>query len=289
MSETKQKRVALIYVLLSALLFSTGGLLIKLCGWSAISINGMRSLVAGVFLYAMLKKSGHKIIFNKKVVIGACIASLMNYSFVIATKLTSAGNAIVLQFTQPVFIILFLWLVFKHKPNRKAVLTCAVMFGGIICFFFDQITLNGTIGNLFAIFSGATYAMVFLFKTVDGMDFESSMLFSFFLSFFVCLPFFAMETDYSAANWLWVVLLGIFQMGLAFYFLGKGLVHISPVTASLTSTIEPILNPILVAIFYGETLGVLAIVGAVVVLTASLLYNLSEQSGKGAPKAGKTA
>lgn len=270
-----QTRIALIYVLLSALLFSTGGLLIKLCTWSAITINGTRSLVAGVFLLLALKHSGHAIVFNKKVALGACIASLMNYSFVIATKLTSAGNAIVLQFTQPVFIILFLWLVFKRKPSGKAMLTCAVMFGGIICFFFDQISLSGTIGNLFAIFSGATYAMVFLFKTVDGMDFESSMLFSFFLSFLVCIPSFMMETDYAAANWLWVVLLGVFQMGLAFYLLGKGLAHVSPVTASLTSTIEPILNPVLVAIFYGETLGVLAIIGAVVVLSASLAYNLS--------------
>ncbi len=282
MPTTKQKRIALFYVLLSALLFSTGGLLIKLCSWNAITINGTRSLVAGVFLYAMLRKSGHAVVFNKKVAIGACIASVMNYSFVIATKLTSAGNAIVLQFTQPIFIILFLWLVFKRKPSRKAVLACAVMFGGIICFFFDQITLNGTIGNLFAIFSGATYAMVFLFKTVDGMDFESSMLFSFFLSFVLCLPSFAMEPSYSAADFLWVVLLGVFQMGLAFYLLGKGFEYISPVTASLTSTIEPILNPVLVAIFYGETLGLLSVIGAVVVLSASLVYNLSEQGGAGA-------
>ncbi len=278
MPTNKQKRLALFYVLLSALLFSTGGLLIKLCTWNAITINGMRSLVAGVFLYAMLRKSGHAVVFNKKVAIGACIASVMNYSFVIATKLTSAGNAIVLQFTQPIFIILFLWLVFKRKPSRKAVLACAAMFGGIICFFFDQITLNGTIGNLFAIFSGATYAMVFLFKTVDGMDFESSMLFSFFLSFVLCLPSFAMESSYSAADFLWVVLLGVFQMGLAFYLLGKGFEYISPVTASLTSTIEPILNPVLVAIFYGETLGLLSVIGAAVVLSASLVYNLSEQT-----------
>lgn len=278
MASTKQKRLALFYVLLSALLFSTGGLLIKLCTWNAITINGTRSLVAGVCMYAMLRQSGHAIVLNKKVAIGACIASVMNYSFVIATKLTSAGNAIVLQFTQPIFIILFLWLVFKRKPSGKAMLACAVMFGGIICFFFDQITLSGTIGNLFAIFSGATYAMVFLFKTVDGMDFESSMLCSFFLSFVVCLPSFAMETSYSATNFLWVVLLGVFQMGLAFYLLGKGLVYVSPVTASLTSTIEPILNPVLVAIFYGETLGVLSVIGAMVVLSASLVYNLSEQS-----------
>ncbi len=278
MNLQRQKRLALFYVLLSALLFSTGGLLIKLCTWSSITINGTRSLVAGVCLLLLLKHSGHAIVCNKKVLIGACIASVMNYSFVIATKLTSAGNAIVLQFTQPIFIILFLWLVFKRKPSRKAMMTCAVMFAGIICFFFDQITLNGTIGNLFAIFSGATYAMVFLFKSVDGVDFESSMLFSFFLSFLVCIPSFIMETNYSAENFLWVVLLGVFQMGLAFYLLGKGLAYVSPVTASLTSTIEPILNPVLVALFYGETLGVLAIVGAVIVLSASLVYNLSEQT-----------
>ncbi len=108
MNLKREKQLALVYVLLSALLFSTGGLLIKLCTWSAISINGMRSVVAGIFMFIMLKKSGHAIVINKKVLVGAVIASMMNYTFVIATKLTSAGNAIVLQFTQPIFIIVFL-------------------------------------------------------------------------------------------------------------------------------------------------------------------------------------
>lgn len=214
---------------------------------------------------------------NKRVLFGALVASVMNYTFVAATKLTSAGNAIVLQFTQPVFIILFMWLLFRHKPSRLAVLTCVAMLAGILCFFFDQITLTGTLGNLLAIVSGAAYALVFLFKTIDGMDFESSMLISFFFSFTIGLPFFLAETSYPLSNWLWIILLGVFQMGLAFYLLGKGLSDVSAVTASLTSTIEPILNPLLVALFYGETLGILSVVGAGVVLSASLVYNLRVQ------------
>ncbi len=275
-SKTNQKARALFYVLLSALLFSTGGLLIKLCTWSAISINGARSILAAVVLFTALKCTGHVFKLNKTVVIGAVIAAAMNYSFVIATKLTSAGNAIVLQFTQPIFIILLLWLVLKQRPSKAALLTCAVVFGGIVCFFFDQLTFTGLVGNLFAIFSGITYAMVFLFKSVDGADFESSMLLSFVLSFCVSIPSIAMETSFSAQNIWCIVLLGVFQMGLPFLLLGKGLTVISPVTASLTSTIEPILNPLLVAAFYGETLGVLSIIGGIIVVGASTIYNVHE-------------
>ncbi len=275
-SSAISKNKGLIYVLISALLFSTGGLLIKLCTWSPITINGTRSIIAALFMFIVLKKSKHVFVVNRHTIGAAIVASCMNYSFVTATKLTSAGNAIVLQFTQPVFIILLTWLIFKLRPSKAAIVACGVIFIGILCAFFDQLSLDGFLGNMLAVFSGVTYATIFMFKRMKNVDFESAMLYSFVLSFFVCLPWLFAEQSHPPQNILIVVLLGTFQMGLAYFMLGKGLSVISPITASLTSTIEPVLNPILVAVFYGEQLGVLAIIGGIIVISASTIYNIYE-------------
>ncbi|MFI3238260.1 MAG: DMT family transporter [Lachnospiraceae bacterium] len=268
------KYEGILCVLLSAILFSIGGLLIKMSTWSAISINGMRSLFAAAVMFLIMRKSGHKIIWNKYVFAGAVVTMIVNTTFVIATKMTSAGNAIVLQFTQPIFIILFTWLFYKKRPSKEAAITCVVVFLGIVCFFFDSITFSGMIGNMFALTSGISYALVFMMKSIKKLDFESSVMFSFVLGFIVSLPFFAQETSYSYENWILVMLLGVFQMGIPFLILGRGLKLVSPITASLTSTIEPILNPVLVAVFYHEMLGSLAILGGVIVICASTIYNV---------------
>lgn len=131
-------------------------------------------------------------------------------------------------------------------------------------------------GNLLAILSGFTYAGVFLIKKMPGGDFESSLLVSNVISTVIGIPFFAKESVFSPTIWVCVVLLGIVQFGLSYIFLSKGLDRVSPVTASLTSTIEPILNPILVAIFFEEKIGMLSLVGAVLVIGAATVYNLRQ-------------
>jgi drug/metabolite transporter (DMT)-like permease len=168
--------------------------------------------------------------------------------------MTSAANAIVLQFTEPIFLILILWVIWKQKPDKKAVMACIFVFTGILCFFFDELSVSGLVGNILAIVSGILYALVFLIKKMKNADFESSIVLSQIVSFFLFMPWYFNETDYSPKNFIFVMILGLFQLGIAYVFLAKGLEQVSPVSASLTSTIEPILNPIWVAIFYGELL-----------------------------------
>lgn len=88
------------------------------------------------------------------------------------------------------------------------------------------------------------------------------------------------ETDHSPKAWICIILLGIIQFGCSYIFLSRGLDRVSPITASLTSTLEPILNPILVAIFCGETIGRTAVVGAVLVIGAAACYNVYEAAHK---------
>ena len=135
-------------------------------------------------------------------------------------------------------------------------------------------------GNLLAVFSGFTYALVMMMKGFPGADFESSLLISNACSAIIGLPFYAAETEHSLTIWGCMVLLGIVQFGFSYIFLSKGLDRVSPVTASLTSTIEPILNPLLVALFYGETIGSTAVIGAVLVVGASTAYNVFDASKK---------
>ncbi len=280
MSTKRSSYTGYLYVMLSAVLFSLAGILIKKLTWSSYTINGLRNLFAFLIMALYLIKIRHKIIFNRVVLLGAICNLLMNFTFVLATKLTSAANAIVLQFTEPIFLILFLMLFWKHKPDRKAVITCMAVSAGILCFFFDKITPDGMAGNILAIVSGALYAIVFLIKKMKNADFESSILLSQAISFLIFMPWYFKETDYTAPNFLYIIILGVFQMGIAYVLLSKGLNQVSPVAASLTSTIEPVLNPIWVAIFYGEFISPLAMVGAAIVIISSTMYNLANNGKK---------
>ncbi len=271
---SKEKSLGILYILLSAILFSLGGVLIKTIAWSSITINGIRNLLAAVIMFLYIKKINHKIVINKMVLLGAICNLLTNLTFVMATKMTLAANAIVLQFTAPLFLLLYIWLIFKKKPDQKAMTACILVFLGIICFFIDKISFKGQVGNLLAILSGALYGLIFMLKKIRNSDFESSILLSQIASFLIFLPWYFKETDIAPVNFLLVFILGVIQMGLAYVFLAKGLNSVTPVTAALTSTIEPILNPVWVALFYREIISPIAAVGAVIVILSSTIYNV---------------
>lgn len=272
--ETKRKKIGLLYILASAVFFSLGGVLIKKITWSSITINGARNLIAFIVMSIYLKKINHKIVINKAVIFGAVCNFLMNLTFVVATKLTSAADAIVLQFTAPLFLIVYLWIFLKKRPDKNAIAASLLVFSGILCFFFDKISLDGQIGNLIAILSGAFYGVIFMLKKIKGTDFESSVLISQAASFLIFIPWYFKETDFSSDNFIMIIILGAVQMGVAYICLAKGLDRVTPVTAALTSTIEPILNPLWVALFYGEFITPIAIVGAAIVILSSTFYNV---------------
>ena len=269
-----------IYVLLSAVCFSTGGVLIKSIPWSSITIQGIRSIFSFMLIASYMAITKRKFVWNKTVLFGAVCNTVMALTFVSATKMTTAANAIVLQFTEPIFVILLMWALYKKKPKKAAVIACAVVFAGILCFFLDSLSAGGMAGNLLAVFSGFTYALVMMMKDFPGSDFESSLLASHVISLCIGLPSFLGETDHSPKAWICIILLGIIQFGCSYIFLSRGLDRVSPITASLTSTLEPILNPILVAIFCGETIGRTAVVGAVLVIGAAACYNVYEAAHK---------
>ena len=263
-----------LYVLLSAICFALAGVLIKSIDWNPLSISGARSILAAGVLYVFLRAQGKRFTLNAPTVAGALVNFVMLQTFVIANKMTTAANAIVLQFTMPVWLILIMWVFMHERPRRAAVSACVAIMIGITCFFFDELSAEGLIGNIVAIVSGITYAGVFLLKRVPGCDFESAAIMSFLACAACGAPTLVHETDFGAQTLAAVAVLGVVQVGLAYVFLSKGLDSVSPVAAALISTIEPILNPVIVAVVIGETIGPLSFVGAALVIGGATVYNV---------------
>ena len=234
----------------------------------------MRSIVAFFIFLLYMKLTKHRFRFNSKVLLGVIANSMMGLTFVMANKMTTAANAIVLQFTLPIYIMLLMWIFQKKKPDRVSFMSGVISLVGIMFFFFDSLSAGGMIGNILALISGFFYAVVFLIKQIPEADFESSALISFALNFVIGIPFYMQETNWGMTNLTTGLLQGIVQIGLAYIFLNMALDKVPPVGASLISMIEPILNPTLVAICYGEKMGRMSLIGAVIVLASALFYNL---------------
>ncbi len=262
------------YVLMAALLFSIGGLCIKLVPWSPLAINGARNLISVILIGIYLKAIHHKIVINPAVLFGAVCMTGTTTLYTIANKLTTAANTIVLQFTAPVFVIFFMWLFFKERPKRMDIAASVVVFIGIICFFIDGLSSGNMLGNVLAVLSGVSYAGVFMMNSFEKSDSLSSIFLGQALSAVTCVWFVFGETNFGVTAIGGIVALGVFQLALAYIFMSKGLDEVPAVTASLTTAIEPILNPLWVALFYHEVITPLAFVGAVIVIAAVVGYNL---------------
>ena len=261
-------------VLMAALLFSIGGLCIKLVPWSPLAINGARNLISVILIGIYLKVIHHKIVINPAVLFGAVCMTGTTTLYTIANKLTTAANTIVLQFTAPVFVIFLMWLFFKERPKRMDIAASVAVFVGIICFFIDGLSSGNMLGNVLAVLSGVSYAGVFMMNSFEKSDSLSSIFLVQALSAVTCVWFVFGETDFGVTAIGGIVALGVFQLALAYIFMSKGLDEVPAVTASLTTAIEPILNPLWVALFYHEMITPLAFVGAVIVIAAVVGYNL---------------
>ena len=275
LSHTKNmKSLGTAAVLAASLCFSTGGLLMKIVPWNPLAINGVRNVIAAVVIGLYILATHHKLKFNFTVLVGAVSMAGVTTLFSIANKLTTAGNTIILQYTAPIWIVILLFLIFGKKPDRTALISIFIVLAGILCFFFEALSTGKWLGDLCALMSGIFYAGVFMLNSFEKGDALSSVFFGQIACGVFLSPLVVHETDFSAPVLISVFLLGAVQVGIAYIFFTFGTKYTDPVTASIINALEPILNPILVAVFYGEMLGRISIVGAVIVLCGILYYNL---------------
>ena len=260
------------YVVIASILWSTGGLLIKLSDWNPIAISGSRSLISALIMLAYIKKP--KITKSKPQIIGAIAYAATVLFFVMANKLTTAANAILLQYTAPIFVaILGVWIL-KERIHWYDLVSIAAVFLGISLFFIQGIEGGKALGNVIAILSGFSMASatVALRLQKDGSAVETTWLGN-ILTFIIALPFLG-QVQFDFKNVMIIVFLGVFQLGISYILYVNSLKYITALEAILLTVIEPLLNPLWVYIFTGEAPGILAIIGGIIVITAIIMRNV---------------
>lgn len=267
-------RKGLLFVFIAAVLFSIGGLCVKLVPWNAMSINSFRSIISVILLVIFAKVTGRKFKLTSGVIIGAVSMCGVTTLYAMANKLTTAANTILLQFTAPVFVILVMWLVFKERPKRLDVITCVAVFGGVACFFLDSLGSGSILGDALALLSGVCYAGVFMMNKFPGGDPLFATILGQAMGAAIGFPWLVQETVFTGTALAAAVALGVFQLGVAYMFFTTGIRTAPPVSACLVAGIEPILNPVLVAVVLGEMISSLSLLGGAIVFVSIMGYNV---------------
>lgn len=265
-----ERKKAILYMVICATMWSIGGIFIKMIPWNALAIAGMRSAISAVIVYGYIRYKKIKLQFVKEAFISGIFMSGIFLCFVIANKLTTAANAIVLQFTSPVFILILAAL-FLHKKCRKGdLITVCVTLAGISLFFFDQLTPGGILGNCFGIMAGLMVACAYL--AVGEVDEETRMTSIFLGQIFTAIiglpAMFFTDTPITTPAVLSILALGIFQLGIPYVLFGLAMKNGSALACNLIGAIEPLLNPVWVFLFNGEAPGFYALIGAFIVVIA---------------------
>jgi|SRR5690554_1429265 len=260
---------ATILLIFTAVLWSLGGMLIKSISWSPMAIAGMRSMIATVVFWAYLRRP--KFNWSVAQVGGALAYSATVILFVLANKMTTAANAILLQYTAPIYVAVFSAWFLGERSTKADWITVFAVLGGMVLFFLDDLSPGDFYGNLLAIGSGISFAAVtmFLRKQKGGSPMESVLLGN-VITAFIGLPFcFTFFSSSSAVtDWVGLFLLGVLQLGVPYILYTVALKRVKALKAVLISVIEPLLNPLWVLLIIGEAPGPWAVLGGLVVLVA---------------------
>ena len=163
-----------------------------------------------------------------------------------------------------------------ERPQKAEIIAVAAAFAGILFFFMDKLTPGGMTGNIIAIGSGLVYAVFMLVKKMKGSDYLSSVVLSAVINVVTCGWKIPLQTDWRPVPVLMVVLFGTVSCFWGYIFLSAGLDRIPLVTGALLTMLEPVLNPIWVALFYGETMSVMSVIGTVILLGTAAVYSIMQ-------------
>lgn len=270
----KKENLAIIEMLICATLWSIAGIFMKLLPWNGFAVAGLRSLIAGLTIAAYILIRGKRIIINRRTIVTGVFTACVYTCFAVANKLTTAANAIVLQFTSPVFIVIFSALILKKRIRRSDALVVSFTLIGIALFFFDQLRPGYILGNFVAIAAGMFMAGMFMaVGELEGEQRFSGILIGQTLTFLVGLPFvIATRPEFTAVTTLSILILGVFQLGISYILYVESSKYCPPLACCLLGAAEPLLNPVWVLIFDGERPGVFALIGGVIVVVSITLW-----------------
>jgi drug/metabolite transporter, DME family len=290
--QTMDRLPPTLLVLLGVLLWSTGGLFIKLTDLDAYSVNLGRSLFAALIVAAFTFRRGLRL--DAFTLFTSALYAATLSCFVIATKNTTAANAIFLQYTAPIYILILSPFILKERFAVRDLVTVALCVGGMSLFFVSSegsgTAPNVIFGNLIALASGAFFGLYFIFLRHARSLSKNPALSVFYGNLLVVaamLPIVASDppgpvTFSDAAA---ILFLGVFQIGIAYILFTNGVARgVRPMDASIIGFIEPLFNPFWVFFFVGERPSAWAIAGGLVILVTVLFHTLRQCPRRG-PKA----
>ena len=265
-------RKAIYYQALAAFLFSTGGLLLKVVSVEPMALMGVRSAIAALVIGLFM---GRPRFHRSLPQLGGAIAlAAAQGFFIFANRDTTAANAIFIQYTAPVFVAFFGIRYLREPVGKLDWLSLATIGVGLLFFYSDGLTAAGATGNLYALLAGLAFAWFLLFmrKQKDASTIETIFLGN-ILAALLGLPFLR-EVAPSAVDWSGMLILGVFQIGLPFILVARAIKELTAVEAVLIQALEPILSPLWVVLFIGETPTPLALLGGAVVVGAVTLRSI---------------
>lgn len=268
-----EHRKAVLFLIATAVLWSLGGVLIKWVKLNPVAIAGMRSLISLTFIL---------IVFRPKIKISWIkIAGGLAYAgtvilFVSANKMTTAANAILLQYTAPVYVAMLGYWFLRERISRIDWVAIFLVLCGMVLFFLDKLSSGNMIGNIIAILSGVSFAWLVLLmrKQKEGSPLDSVIIGN-FITALIGVPF-AIGTSIDMNSWIGLILLGVVQLGLPYVLYAYAIKHVSAIEAILIPVIEPVLNPIWVLFVLGEVPGFWSIAGGIVVIGAVTLRSTAQ-------------
>ncbi len=278
MSNKNKKVSAIILLAVTATMWSLGGLLIKSVNAHPLAISGTRSAISCLIILLYVKKPKFNWSFPQ-IAAGVAYASMV-ICFVVSNKFTTAANAILLQYTAPIFVALLSAWILKEKPKTIDWFTIAVVLGGMVLFFLDSIDTKGLTGDIFGLLSGISYALFTIFMRMQKNESPiESVIIGNAITAIVGLPFLLTAAP-DTKGWLFLVILGVIQLGIPYILYSKAIKNATALEASLITMIEPILNPIWVILIIGEIPGVLSIIGGIIVIATVAIRCIIVSSSK---------
>jgi drug/metabolite transporter (DMT)-like permease len=264
-------RRALLLLALCGLFWSTAGALIKLVHWHPAAIWSMRSIIAAAALYAIRRPSLTGI--TRAEIAAAIALAATTGLFVLANKLTTAANAILIQYSAPVWVALLGRWFLGERATRLDWLAIVVVLGGIALFFADELEIDHVEGNLVALASGVAFAFgAMTMRRVATarvrVDPLRAMFLGNVLGAVLGAPFLATTPLPDAAGWAALAALGLVQQAAAYFCYAAAIRHATALDVMLVPIIEPILSPIWVAIAFSEQPGPWALAGGLIVIGA---------------------
>jgi drug/metabolite transporter (DMT)-like permease len=267
----------LLFVLAAALLWSTGGLFIKWTSLSGLELSFCRSFFAAITIAIVTRHEGFGI--NRVTAFASVLYAVLLILFVMATKETTAANAIFLQYTAPVYLLILEPVIYKEKFRSRDLTTVLVCIGGMALFFVGQLRPQDVTGNLLALPSGLCFALYFLslrHPKAREVNRASSVIYGNVLAVILTAPWgLAAVPNMNLHDTLSVVYLGVVQLGIAYALFTVAMARgVRSLDAGIICYIEPVLNPVWVFLVLGEQPSRWALLGGTIIILAVIVHML---------------